>query len=74
MNVIRWYHKTSTKKSKRAGAGEITQKDMVLTQYGFMGLIFVAPKCFGLCSTLEENEAYNHLWRVNGYMLGISDT
>jgi len=74
MNVIRWHHKMGSKKSKEAGAGEISQRDMALTQYGFMGFIYVAPKYFGLCNTLEENEAFNHLWRVNGHMLGISDT
>lgn len=73
INAIRWHHKVATKISKNAGIGEITQRDMVLTQYGFTGYIFVTPKAFGLCNTLEENEAYNHFWRVNGYMLGISD-
>ncbi|XP_039314441.1 uncharacterized protein LOC105193804 isoform X2 [Solenopsis invicta] len=73
MNAIRWHHKIGSKKSKNAGIGEISQRDMVLTQYGFMGLVYVAPKSFGLCNTLEEEEAFNHFWRVNGYMLGIFD-
>ncbi|XP_071554093.1 uncharacterized protein [Temnothorax nylanderi] len=73
MNAIRWHHKIGTMKSKNAGHGEITQRDMVLTQYGFVGFIYNAPKNFGLSNTLEEDEAFNHFWRVNAYMLGISD-
>lgn len=73
MNTIRWHHKIGSKKSKNAGIGEISQRDMVLTQYGFTAFVFLTPKSFGLCNTLEEEEAFNHLWRVNGYMLGIAD-
>ncbi|XP_012061873.1 PREDICTED: uncharacterized protein LOC105625144, partial [Atta cephalotes] len=73
MNSIRWHHKISTKMSKKAGIGEIYQKDMVLTQFGFLGYIFTSSKYFGLNITLEEEEAFNHFWRVNGYMLGITD-
>ncbi|XP_011165513.2 uncharacterized protein LOC105199902 isoform X1 [Solenopsis invicta] len=74
INVIRWRHKVVTRKLKSAGMEEISQRDMVLTQYGFAGYVFIAPKYFGLCNTLEEDEAFNHFWRVNGYMLGISDS
>ncbi|XP_011165516.2 uncharacterized protein LOC105199903 isoform X1 [Solenopsis invicta] len=73
MNAIRWHHKVVTKKLKSAGMEEILQRDMVLTQYSFTGLVLIAPKSFGLCNTPEENEAFNHFWRVNGYMLGIPD-
>ena len=73
MNSIRWHHKMGTRMSKKAGVGEIYQKDMVLTQFGFVGYILTTPKSFGLDITLEEEEAFNHFWRVNGYMLGITD-
>lgn len=73
MNEIRRNHKTASRRAKNAGIGEITQEDMVLTQYGFVGFIYIAPKSFGLCNTQEEDEAFNHFWRVNGHMLGISD-
>lgn len=73
MNVIRWNHKIGSKRSKNAGIGEITQRDMVLTQYAFVAFVFIAPTSFGLCNTLEEDEAFNHAWRVIGYMLGIPD-
>ncbi|XP_028045112.2 uncharacterized protein LOC105833938 isoform X2 [Monomorium pharaonis] len=73
MNAIRRHHKISTKRLKNAGIGEISQRDMVFTQYSFAAFVFVMPKSFGLSDTLEEREAFNHFWRVNGYMLGISD-
>lgn len=73
INSIRWHHKISTRMSKQAGIGEIYQKDMVLTQFSFVGYIAIAPRSFGLNMTLEEEEAFNHFWRVNGYMLGITD-
>ncbi|XP_039309145.1 uncharacterized protein LOC113003223 isoform X2 [Solenopsis invicta] len=74
INAIRWHHKMASKKSKKAGLGEISLRDMVLTQYSFMAYVYIAPKSFGLCNTHEEDEAFNHVWRVNGYMLGISDS
>ncbi|KYN07608.1 PREDICTED: uncharacterized protein LOC108780209 [Cyphomyrmex costatus] len=73
INAIRWHHVMATRMTKKAGVGEIQQRDMVLTQFGFLGYTFTASKYFGLNNTLEENEAFNHFWRVNGYMLGITD-
>lgn len=72
LNTIRWNHKTASQRAKNAGLGEITQRDMVLTSYGFVGFIYIAPDSFGLYDTQEE-EAFNHFWRVNNYMLGIFD-
>lgn len=73
MNVIRWKHRMSSKKSKIANIGGIQQRDMVLTQFGFVGFILIAEESMGCHSTSQEKEAFNHFWRVNGYMLGISD-
>ncbi|XP_018403283.1 PREDICTED: uncharacterized protein LOC108780157 isoform X2 [Cyphomyrmex costatus] len=73
MNAIRWHHVMATRMAKKAGIEEICQRDMVLTQFAFLGYILTASRDFGLNNTLEEDEAFNHLWRVNGYMLGITD-
>lgn len=73
INVIRWKHKTSSERSKNAGVGPIYQRDMVLTQFCFVGYILMTPKYFGIRSEPIEDEAFNHFWRVNGYMLGIPD-
>ncbi|EFN74114.1 hypothetical protein EAG_12035 [Camponotus floridanus] len=73
INVIRWKHKTNSDRSKNAGVGPIYQRDMVLTQFCFVGYILMTPKYFGIRSEPIEDEAFNHFWRVNGYMLGIPD-
>ncbi|XP_018403425.1 PREDICTED: uncharacterized protein LOC108780274 [Cyphomyrmex costatus] len=73
INTIRWHHTMSTRMTKKAGIGEIYQRDMVLTQYAFLGYVFMVPRNLGLKTTPEEDEAFNHFWRVNGYMLGITD-
>lgn len=73
INVIRWKHKTSGEKSKNAGVGPIYQRDMVFTQLSFVGYILMMPTYFGIRSEPIEDEAFNHFWRVIGYMLGIPD-
>lgn len=73
INAIRWKHKTSSKRSKNASVGGIYQKDMALTQFAFVGYVLIAPKSIGLHNKPEEEEAFIHLWRVVGYMLGIPD-
>lgn len=56
-----------------ACVGGIYQKDMALTQFAFVGYVFIAPISIGLRNKPEEEEAFNHFWRVIGYMLGIPD-
>lgn len=63
----------SSKSSKNADVGEIYQKDMALTQFAFVGYVFTAAKFIGLRNKPKEEEAFNHFWRVTGYMLGIPD-
>ncbi|XP_015607392.1 uncharacterized protein LOC107273562 isoform X2 [Cephus cinctus] len=73
LNTIRWKHSSNSKRSRVAGYGAITQRDMVLTQFGFFGFILVEPKKLGILSSPEELEGINHYWRVFGHMIGISD-
>lgn len=61
------------RKSTRAGHGIISQKDMALTQFTFMGFVLLNPKQFGIAGSLEQFEAFNHLWRVLGFLLDIKD-
>lgn len=52
----------------------INQTDMSLTQFGFVGLIVTYPEYFGLGPESEEDlEAFLHVWRGIGYLLGIKD-
>ncbi|KAM0727275.1 hypothetical protein ACS0PU_006607 [Formica fusca] len=73
INLIRWAHKTSSKRSKNASIGGIYQRDMAFTQFAFMGYVLIKPKSIGLRNKPEEEEAFIHFWRVIGYMLGIPD-
>jgi hypothetical protein len=61
------------RKSVKAGHGIISQKDMALTQFTFMGFMLLNPKMFGIVGSIEQFEAFNHLWRVLGYLLGIQE-
>lgn len=74
MNAIRWRHATVSKRREKQGLNSIYQKDMVITQFAFIGFTLIAPHRVGLAHiTLEEQSAFNHLWRVTGHLLGISD-
>lgn len=56
------------------GLNRITQKDMALTQFGFMGYALARPKEIGIYNaTREELESLIHIWRVVGYILGMED-
>lgn len=46
---------------------------MAVTQFLFMGFQVLMPDEFGVVGTREQFEAFNHLWRVLGYMLGTED-
>jgi ER-bound oxygenase mpaB/B'/Rubber oxygenase, catalytic domain len=66
-------HLTMHRRSSKAGQGIISQKDMALTQFTFMGFPMLNPKMFGIVGSREQFEAFNHLWRVLGYLIGIKD-
>lgn len=63
----------SNKKSINANVGGIYQRDMALTQFGFMGYVLINPQLLGLRNNAEEDRAFVHLWRVIGHMIGIPD-
>lgn len=52
----------------------MNQMDMVITQFGFVGLFILFPHKFGahgLCD--EDMNAFVYLWRCIGYILGTDD-
>lgn len=51
----------------------ISQKDMAITQFLFMGFQVLMPLEFGVVGSEEQLEAFSHLWRVIGFMLGTDD-
>lgn len=71
---MRYRHNSASKKGCAAGLGRISQKDMALTQFGFMGYAIVKGPEIGIHNaSREELEGLVHLWRVLGYVLGIDD-
>lgn len=73
LNIIRWKHSITSRRSLDSNEGGILQKDMVLTQFGFIGYILIVPEVIALTNKKEEREAINHFWRVVGHLLGIPD-
>ncbi|XP_066593259.1 uncharacterized protein [Prorops nasuta] len=52
----------------------MNQGDMAITQFSFVGLFLVHPAAFGVhYATDEQLEAFCHLWRSIGFLLGIED-
>ncbi|XP_055599490.1 uncharacterized protein LOC129748775 isoform X2 [Uranotaenia lowii] len=74
---IAYVRRTHVATSKRSGsklAGRIiSQKDMAVTQFGFVGYIVLAHRGLGIVYDKQDMEAIVHFWRVIGYMIGIED-
>ncbi|XP_054713465.1 uncharacterized protein LOC129222930 [Uloborus diversus] len=51
----------------------ISQFDMALTQFAFVGLILSHPEHVGIRCSREDLECLIHFWRGVGYMLGVED-
>lgn len=66
-------HVVINKRSTKAGVGIISQKDMAITQFLFMGLPLLMPDMFGIVGTYEQFDAFNHFWRLIGFLLGTED-
>lgn len=74
MVEVRNKHNAASKSASKCGLGNITQKAMAITQFGFMGFAATNPRLVGLYDVTEEEwEGFFHVWRVVGYILGIED-
>jgi hypothetical protein len=52
----------------------VNQMDMAVTQFGFVGLFVLFPGRFGAHGISDEDmDAFVHLWRCLGYVLGLED-
>lgn len=71
---VRSRHNSASNRSCSAGMHRITQKDMTITQFGFVGISVCRSKMLGIHNaTDEEWKAFIHVWRVIGYLMGIED-
>lgn len=71
--TVRSFHTSASKEANCIGFGNITQRDMVLTQFVFIGIPLLSPHLLGLARSEEGMEGLVHFWRVIGYLLGIQD-
>ena len=71
--AVRKFHFSASKSAQKATVGLISQKDMAITQYGFIGFIVLSQKQTGVQASRDEMEDYCHLWRVLGHIIGIKD-
>ncbi|XP_075223126.1 rubber oxygenase-like [Lycorma delicatula] len=70
---IRGRHCGAERLAVSSGYGPITQCDMAVTQFGFMGFPLIAQEKLGLHGSNEDLEGFIHFWRVIGHLLGIND-
>jgi len=52
---------------------KISQYDMLITQFAFIGLAVLMPKKFGIDWDDNELDCVLHFWRLIGYLLGVED-
>ncbi|XP_055902813.1 uncharacterized protein LOC129938991 isoform X2 [Eupeodes corollae] len=72
LNMVRKAHLRSSRACGKLKVGGITQKDMALTQFGFIGFITLGAPRIKLYDP-DFLESTSHMWRVLGYLLGIKD-
>ena len=72
--TVRSRHVKASLSANIKGQGIVSQRDLALTQFGFLGFSILIPDKFGL-RQLEDGDwdAYVHFWRVIGHAIGLED-
>lgn len=74
MTIVHGLHCAASRVSHNSGLGlRVSQKDMVLTQFGFMGLLLLKKKELAIVGDEVDEMSIVHFWRTIGYLLGIQD-
>ncbi|XP_013146939.1 PREDICTED: uncharacterized protein LOC106109846 [Papilio polytes] len=72
--TVRCRHSRADVAAKMKGIGRVSQRDMALTQFGFIGFSILKPDKFSIRPMQSEDwEGYVHFWRVIGSMIGLQD-
>lgn len=67
-------HLSASKSSERMKIGFISQAELALTTFGFMGFALVKPHLLGIRhDNKKDREGFIHFWAVMGHMLGVMD-
>lgn len=73
LSAVRKLHFSASRSAQNASIGIISQKDMAITQYGFMGFAVLSQKEIGIQASQKQMEDFCHFWRVLGHIIGIRD-
>ncbi len=73
LEVVRNLHFSASVSGETSKMGIVSQKDMAITQYGFMGFVVMSGDKFGIFADKSDFESIIHFWRVLGSLLGIRD-
>lgn len=73
LSAVRKMHFHGSRSASSSKVGMISQKDMAITQFGFMGFTVINKQQTGLQANQQEIEDYCHFWRVIGHVIGIKD-
>lgn len=73
LKAVRKIHHLSNKNAIEAKVGMISQKDIAITQYGFMGFTILSRDKVGCFFSKQEIEDYCHFFRVLGHLVGLND-
>lgn len=71
--TVRGRHSHASRTACRSGLNYITQRDMALTQFGFIGFAVLKPHELGIVGGEKDMEGFIHFWRVIGHLMGIQD-
>lgn len=73
LEAVRKFHFNASKSAENKQVGMIMQKDMAITQFGFMGFSVLTAKKMGIFTSRNNLEAFCHFWRVIASLIGIHD-
>uniref|UniRef100_A0AAG5D4S5 ER-bound oxygenase mpaB/mpaB'/Rubber oxygenase catalytic domain-containing protein n=1 Tax=Anopheles atroparvus TaxID=41427 RepID=A0AAG5D4S5_ANOAO len=74
ITYVRKVHAGVSQQANSAHPGMIiSQRDMAITQFGFVGYIIISHRKLGIQYGPGDWDAFVHFWRVIGYMMGIED-
>lgn len=73
IEAVRRMHAFSSRSAKNAKVGIISQKDLAITQFGFMGFTILKKDKVGFQGGRREMDDHCHFFRVLGCLIGIKD-
>ncbi|CAH2259780.1 jg24338 [Pararge aegeria aegeria] len=74
LHAVRSRHIQAGRAARLKGAGIVSQRDVALTLFGFIGFMFLKPDKFSVRQIKKGDwDAYNHCWKVIGHMIGLED-